>query len=491
MNKYKKLLQNTGLVAIGTFGSKILTFLMVRFYTECLTASEYSTADLLMQTAKLLIPILCLGITETVFRFALDRDADAREVFTAGLLVIAAGSALFALIIPLFRSIGFFHDYTYILVAYITCSNLHSLATQYIRTKDHYRFYALQGLLNTALTIIFNLVFLLLFKWGIKGYLLAVVGADFIAFLVVFIHEKLWRDILSPKKIHAKKIKEMLRYSIPLIPTTVFWWITSSSDHYMVKYFSGDTMNGLYTAAYKIPSLLVMICTIFIQAWNFSAVVERDERERTAFFSKVFDIYQSILFCACSAIILFSQVIAKVLFAREYYSSWKYIPLLCASTVFSCFVTFVGSVYTVRKKSMFSFVTAMVGALTNIVLNLLLIPSPSAIEKLPQTLWFLKKLPLAGLGATGAAIATLVSYLVVFIIRAVSVRHYVPFDLKIPKVMLAVGAITAQSLVMSCNIPCWYILSAVLFLFVAVLNIRPIIEGLDRMIFHRGKAQTE
>ena len=80
--KYKTLLNNTFLLGLGTFGSKLLTFLMVRFYTGVLSPSDYGTADLIMQTANLLIPIASLGITNGVFRFALDRVSQRKTVFT-------------------------------------------------------------------------------------------------------------------------------------------------------------------------------------------------------------------------------------------------------------------------------------------------------------------------------------------------------------------------------------------------------------------------
>ena len=75
MNKYRTLASNTALISIGTFGSKLLVFLMVRFYTGYLTPAEYGTADLITQTANLLIPLASLDVTEGVFRFAADQRA--------------------------------------------------------------------------------------------------------------------------------------------------------------------------------------------------------------------------------------------------------------------------------------------------------------------------------------------------------------------------------------------------------------------------------
>ena len=93
-------MSNTLLISIGTFGSKILVFFMVRFYTGYLTPSDYGTADLITQTANLLFPIISLGITEGVFRFALDNERGRRSIFTVGFLTITAGSLLFFAAVP-------------------------------------------------------------------------------------------------------------------------------------------------------------------------------------------------------------------------------------------------------------------------------------------------------------------------------------------------------------------------------------------------------
>lgn len=80
-NKYKTLVSNTMLISLGTFGSKLLVFFMVRFYTSYLTPADYGTADLITQTANLLFPLISLGITDGVFRFAVDHTEQRRNIF--------------------------------------------------------------------------------------------------------------------------------------------------------------------------------------------------------------------------------------------------------------------------------------------------------------------------------------------------------------------------------------------------------------------------
>ncbi len=423
-DRYRKLLSNTALVALGSFGSKLIVFFMVRFYTGCLTAEQFGAADLLMETAKLLMPLFCAGVTDAVFRFALDEAEDKREVFSIGMAFVLGGSAVLAAISPLGLLAGIPGRSLALLVVYVLFANLHSLVSYYIRTRDKFRFYALQGILNTALVVAFNLLFLLGFDWKVGGYVLSVVCADAVTFIFIFVKEKLIYELVSPRSFHPARVHAMLRYCVPLIPTTIFWWITSVSDRYMLTAMVGGEANGIYTAANKIPTLLSMLCTIFIQAWGFSSVKENNERERSAFFTTTFRAFSSLLFLAGGGIILFCKLFAYILFDPAYFTAWHTIPLLVLAILFSSHVSFLGSVYTVRARSRGALFTSLAGAIVNILLNLLLIPDE------------LFGIRLAGWGAEGAALATVASYLVVFLLRAHTARRYVRFDLGTRRLVL-------------------------------------------------------
>ena len=72
MGKYKRLISNTVILGAGTFASKVLVFLLMPLYTSILSTAEYGTADILTQTASLIIPLASVGICDALFRFALD-----------------------------------------------------------------------------------------------------------------------------------------------------------------------------------------------------------------------------------------------------------------------------------------------------------------------------------------------------------------------------------------------------------------------------------
>lgn len=450
MNKYKTLVSNTALISLGTFGSKLLVFLMVRFYTGYLTTSQYGTSDLITQTANLLLPLISLGITNGVFRFAIDKNQDKKSVFSAGLFTITAGGLLFLLIVPILNVVEQFKGYIWLIVLYTMAACYHSLCSQYIRAQGSTAFFAVQGIINTSLVIILNILFLAVFDMGITGYVLSVVLADALSATLIFVRDKLWKDVtFKPDK---TIFKQMLIYSIPLIPATVFWWVTSVSNRYMVSGFLGTDANGIYAVAYKVPTFLTLLSTVFMQAWQFSAVTEseNDKKQHIDFFSKVWGSFQSVMFLAGSLVIAFSIPIIKLLTTPDFYKAWEYIPLLSASMVFSAFANFMASVYVVEKKSKNSFLTAMLGAILNVALNLLLIPTSLEVQ--------------------GASIATFASYFLVFVVRAFNAMKYIPFKLYWKNVILSTIIILIQAVFMICSLPLNVFVQVLAIIALCVLN---------------------
>ncbi len=472
MNKYKKLISNTAILGIGTFSSKLLVFFLMRLYTEYLTTGQYGTADIISQTANLLLPLASAGICDAVFRFTMDKALDQRKVFSTGLFTILAGSLLLLLASPLLTLIPALGQYTWLIVFYVVASCLHSLCAQYIRARDMAKQFAGQGLLGTALTIAFNVIFLVGLDMGVIGYVLSVVLSDCLITLFLVINNALWKDVVLPDK---PLVKAMFRFSIPLIPTTVFWWVTNAADRYMVTGILGEAANGLYSAAYKTPTLLILVSGIFIEAWNFSAVTERkgetmaEDRESREFFGIVFDSFQALIFIAAAALIAFAKIITVILVSNSYYTSWQYIPILVAATVFSSLVTFMGSVYLVEKKSVLSFITAMIGAVLNILLNALLI---------------------GPLGPNGAGIATFASYFVVFIIRAINTRKYIRFDLHPVKLTVNTLLIALQTVFMVLELPFWIPVVIIVAVAIFAINAKAILRGVAQVLGSRlGKGR--
>ncbi|MFR5420762.1 MAG: lipopolysaccharide biosynthesis protein [Oscillospiraceae bacterium] len=295
-NKYKTLVSNTMLISLGTFGSKLLVFFMVRFYTSYLTPADYGTADLITQTANLLFPLISLGITDGVFRFAVDHTEQRRNIFSVGVYTILAGAVLLVAILPLLGLFPQFDGFLWLIALYTMCSCFHSLCAQFVRAEGHTALFAVQGMINTVLVIGLNVLFLVGLRMGITGYVLSVALADLACTLLLFVRERLWRQLMLRPGWAAAR--EMLAYSIPMIPTTVFWWITSVSDRYMVTAYLGVDANGIYAVSYKMPTILSP-CRAF--SWRRGSFPPSRRRRQPAraypLFSKVWCSFQSVMSC--------------------------------------------------------------------------------------------------------------------------------------------------------------------------------------------------
>lgn len=431
MDKYKKLASNTIIFAIGTFSSKLLSVVLTFFYTRVLQTGDFGGATLIQNAVNILVPIVTLAVNSACLRFALDKSYGKRSVFTTGLVTTLAGFGVFCLFYPLIAKINIndfnLGQYAILLYLMLLGSSLRQLVQQFVRGSGFVKLYAIDGVIATATSAGFTFLYLGAFKWGIYGYILAIFTSDILSVLFMGIMIKLWKGVDLRHGLNKKTSVPMLKYCIPLIPTVILWWIINVSDQYMVTYFNGVALSGLYTAAYKIPNFVVIFASIFIDAWQLSAVDEYDNEGKSEFFTKVFKVYSGALISAAALLIVFSRIITDIYLGSEYYESWKYVPVLVIATTFSCFVNFYASVYMAEKKSVLSMLTAGAGAVVNVLLNLILIPRFEAY---------------------GAAIATAVSFVIVFVLRILNTKKYVNIKISYISFLISAVMLIAMSVIM-------------------------------------------
>ena len=466
MSRSKRLLSNTVILGAGTFASKVLVFLLMPLYTRLLTAAEFGTADILSQTANLLMPIAAVGICDGLFRFALDSEKEEQKrIFSSTVAVLAVGSVVLLALVQLLRFFAVFEGYVLLVACYVIAANFHLAFANYLRAQGKTAAFAIQGIANTALVILLNLLFLIAFDMGVMGYVLSVVVADAIVSVVIFFCDKMYRNI-DFRSVDRSTVTDMLKFSLPSIPTTMMWLITSVSDRYIVTAFRGTAENGLYAAAYKIPTLVSLASGVFMEAWHISSVKELLPEERADFFGSVYKNFMAIMFMGASFIIAFSQVFTRLLLAESYFISWQYVPVLVVAMVFSSFSAFLGSVYFLEKKSLLSMLTAMSGAVINVVLNFVMIPKH---------------------GAMGAAVATLISYGAAYAIRAVDTGNYLKFKHHGFRLAVNTTVILAQTVVMISGIKYWRYIQLAAFVFLLIFNGREILRGILQIFSKKVK----
>ena len=454
---YKKLFSNTIIFAIGTFGSKLLVLFLVPLYTAALSPDQYGTVDLVAQTANILLPIFTLSVADAALRFGLDaKSPEQRQtVYTTCLFVVAGGLGIMACIFPLLSRLDFLRGFAPILYIYVWTAALKQLNATYVRSLEKVRLFALDGILTTLAMILFNLLFLLKFKWGMRGYLFAIILSDLCSSVFLFFAAGLYKHI-SPKRFSLSALKDMLRYCAPLVPTTLLWLITSISDRFIITYFHGEAMNGINTVAYKIPTIITTVFTMFSQAWNMSAIQENDSSGREGFYTTVFSLNQSFMYVMAAGILLINRPLTYIWVNPAYHEAMLYSPILTLATVFTCFNVFLGSVYIAEKRTKRSFLTSLAAGLINIVLNFALIPK---------------------FGIFGAAGATFAAYFAVFFFRLFDTDRIIPFKFSLLKILSNTAVLCAMAAINLFSGAWVYISLGALFVAVFAMNFTELLKA--------------
>jgi len=452
MNIYKKLINNSIIFAIGNLGSKLIVILLVPLYTYYLTTSEFGLVDLVTITASLLIPIFSMCIFDATLRFVMDKKYDEHIVLINSLVVIFIGFILLCAIYPALIIFLPFDDYILYFYLLVLFQAIYTTLTQYIRAKGMIRLFAISGIINSFILLVCNLLFLALFQAGIVGYLISFIISYIVSSLLIIIRGKIQLGF-NVRKINIKLLKEMLIYSIPLIPNALMWWIMSFSDRYLITLFLGLSANGLYAVANKIPSILTIINSVFFQAWQMSAIEEAESKNKNQFFSNVFNVFSIVMLISTSLIIVHLKFMMELFVADTYSEAWKYVPFLLLGVVFSSFSSFLGTNYIAARKTSGVFKTSVIGAVINIVVTIALIPI---------------------LGINGAAIGTMICFAVIWILRILDTRQFVNIKFNLRNLILTFMIIFIQIIVLYLNFQNEYLIQISLLIIIILINFREI-----------------
>ena len=426
LHKYKKLSGNILLFSISSLGHKILAFLLIPLYTSFLSPEQYGTIDLIGSTVSLLLPLFTLNISEAVMRFTIE-DKDNDNYLTLGLKTIFTGTLILTCLLTLLHFLPVLESYkpyySWVFILYIA-NSLYTLAQNYLRATDRIPVMVTASLINSAVMLFLDVALIAGLKLGVTGYYAAMLSGLGSAFVFMELKGNLHRHIhLNNVKPEVKRA--CLAYCIPTIFTALAWWANSSIDRYFVTGMCGVRQNGIYSIAYKIPTVLSIFQSIFNQAWTISAITEFDRNDSDGFYGKTYEMYNSMMVLVTSGIMLFNILFSKILYANDFFEAWQYVPLLLVSSLFSAMAGYMGSIFSAVKDMKTCAYTVVVSAVVNMSLNAILIPL---------------------YGVQGAAIAPAVSYLSSWGIRMIVIRRYIKMKLNLVRDFIIYALLFAQML---------------------------------------------
>lgn len=401
----------------GTISRSIGIFL-VPLYTRVFSPADYGIIALITTFVALSSTFIVLGMDNSSGRWFYDTDDVTRrkrvisswfwEQSTVGL---AAAVLIFSFAPHIARLLLKSEQHA----ALIRLAAMLVLLGTYGKVVGNWLRYQRRAWMTTAYftasslgTIGMIVLFVLVWRRGLVGLYSAQVLAGVLAALVAIGIFKSWID---PRHVSGTLTKEMLRYGLPLMPAGIASWVTASSDRFILQMFRDTSEVGIYAIAGSLAGGVALVTGAFQMAWGPFAFSILRERNAGQVYSRVLSVYALLTCLLGTAVSLFAPLLLHVFTTPKYYSAASSVPCLVFSqlAIGASYIAAIGSA--VAKKSIPVAASIFVGAGVNTALNFALIPS---------------------LGRHGAAVATLLAYMVAAVfLFSVSQKHYpVPYRFK-------------------------------------------------------------
>lgn len=416
MNKNVELMKNTIIIFTGKFCTQFISFVLVPIYTRYLITADYGYVDLLQTYISLIVPIVILRLDSSIFRFLIDeRDREENKVkiiTTSGIMLILQ----IMIFIIAFAMISYCFEFPYVLaiVINIICISVSSVLLQLTRGIGDNLGYSIASIICGVVTVLLNFIFIVILKRDASSILIASSCGNVFCNLFLLLKNKLYR-YFKLRKADKKTYKDMLGYSIPMIPDGLSWWVVNVSDRTIISVILGSAFNGIYAISCKFSNILSSVFQVFNMTWQESASLHINEEDRDIFFSSILENTINIFTTICLLIMVCMPYIFAIFIGESYMNAYMYIPLLLLGNVINAVANVIGAVYIAKKETKNVAKSTMLAAIINILINLICIKS---------------------IGLWAAVISTIISYIIVVLYRWIDSRKYVMFSINMQKIVL-------------------------------------------------------
>ena len=405
MNKKKQLAKNTLIIFLGKVCTQLISFFLIPLYTSYLATNEYGIVDLVQTYVTLLVPIITMELEMSIFRYLVDSRTDSKntkKLISNNFYILRFCLLLF---LVLYLGVCFFIDipYKWIILADIIVCVLSGNFLQISRGLGKITDFSISCILTGLTTVVSNIILICFVGLKAEGMIISMALANGICSLYLFIRLKLYKYI-DFKLVDKKLIKDMYKYSLPLVPNGISWWIVNISDRTIISFILGAGANGLYAISNKFPTVISSLTGVFNLSWSESAALHIDSEDRDEFFTDITNTVIKLFTALGIGMIACMPFVFPIMVNKQYADAYNYIPFLVLATVFNVVICLYSQVYLAKKLSKQVATTAIMGAIINIIINVLLIKP---------------------LGIYAAALSTTISYFVMMVYRHIDLKKYI------------------------------------------------------------------
>ena len=461
-NRSSRFLKAIGLYAIGNLGSKLITFLMVPLYTYYVNTSDYGFYDICLTLIFFAIPFMTLQMRDGAFRFLVDVDDDKRRsivitfayrvLFVSTVVAIIVGSC-----IEVFASV----QYLWLAILLLIVMSFYEVVVQITRGIGNTVSFVSAGIISSLGIGVFSVVFVVLLDMGIEGVFIANILARVVALAYIELKDRIIRRYLVAKPDYGTIRKEIIKYTLPLIPGLVFWWIIGSTDRLFIEHYLGLSANGVYAVAFRLVSVLQVLATIFYQAWQETALQQYESADRDKFFSDMFNNYLYVLSCVLIVFVFSLRMCYSWLVSAEFAVSVQYLYAMAVSVLLFALVAFMDMGYQCAKDTKRTLPAIILAAVVNLVSNFILIRH---------------------IGLWGVVATSIITYTVLLVYRIYDMRLY--FKLRLYKRSIIPVALLLAGFALYCTTST-LVIDAVLVALVSVVFIVLMPQDIKAMLMSK------
>lgn len=421
MNKNVELAKNTIIILIAKLCTQLITFLMLPLYTSALSTGEYGLVDLITTYTSLAMPIIGFHLEMGVFRYLVDnrKNENKKSILITNTLITLCASVLFFSILYLAIANIINLPYMWLILAGAIASLFASYFLQVARGLGDNIGYSIGSMVAGISAVIINLVLLLVFNLGVNGILIATAISNTLCVLFLVIREKTPKYVRL-NKYDKKEVAKVLKYSAPLIPNSLIWWVINVSDRTIISIFMDVAANGIYAVSNKFSHIINVLYSVFNLSWTESASLHINDKDKDIFFSNTFNTTIKIFTSLSLLMLAFMPIIFMIMVGDGYDEAYLYIPILAIGMIFNIIVSFIGAIYIAKKMTKQVAMTSFWSGVLNIVINVVLIKA---------------------IGIWAAALSTLLAFAIMAVYRYFDVQKYVKLKLN-KKLALLLIALT-------------------------------------------------
>lgn len=397
-SKLKLFTENFLVYGLGGIISKIIPLIMVPIVTRLMpNSSYYGISDLSNTLVSLASSLAVMGMYDAMYRLFFEKEDDEykRSVCsTAFLFTLVTSFVVFIVMVIIRRPLSqwFFGDNKYSYLIYISAIATLVGATNTIiscptRMQNKRKIFLITNTVSPLLSYSVSIP-LLLHGYYVIALPIAGAIASFTMEITFAILNRKW---FSLNRFNSKILKDLLVIALPLLPNFLIYWVFNSSDRIMITNLLNVGESGIYSVGSKLGQASQLIYTAFAGGWQYFAFSTMREKDQVKSNSAIFEYLGVISFAATSLICTFCYPIYKLLFEGDYVRSFVVSPYLFLAPLLQMLYQVACNQFLVIKKTWPNMFILSIGAVANVFLNFLLIPL---------------------IGIEGAAIATLIGYVI-------------------------------------------------------------------------------